>query len=60
MRAGITAQCAFALAQATGARLALLGSSPAPDAGQRQTGDELSSTLARFQEAGLTARQASL
>ena len=45
---GITAACALAQAQATGVRMALVGSSPA--------GEEVRATLARFHEAGHTAR----
>lgn len=47
---GITAECTFALARATGARVALAGTSdPATDR-------EVHATLARYAEAGLAAR----
>ncbi|WP_175408879.1 SDR family oxidoreductase, partial [Streptomyces sp. TRM64462] len=47
---GIGAECALALARATGVRLALVGrSSPEDD-------DEVAGNLRRFQEAGLTVR----
>jgi len=49
---GITAECAFAFAQATGCRMALVGSSPMPASGEA---NEITRTLDRFQAAGLTA-----
>jgi enediyne polyketide synthase len=50
---GITAECALALARATGAALALVGSS-APPAGS--DGGEIAGTLARFEQEGLRGR----
>lgn len=50
---GITAECALALGRTTGARLVLVGSSPAPREGE--AGD-LAATLARFREAGVSYR----
>ncbi len=49
---GITAECALALAQATGVKMALVGQSPAPTPGQPQ--NEIAQTLERFQAANLT------
>jgi malonyl CoA-acyl carrier protein transacylase/NADP-dependent 3-hydroxy acid dehydrogenase YdfG/3-hydroxymyristoyl/3-hydroxydecanoyl-(acyl carrier protein) dehydratase len=50
---GITAECALALARSTGARFALVGSSPPPaDA----DGGEIAQTLARFEREGLACR----
>ncbi len=51
---GITAECALALASATGARMALAGSSPAPEGPAED--NEIAGTLERFRSAGLTAR----
>lgn len=48
---GITAECALALAQVTGAQLALLDILPAPAPGT--AGDEVSATLARMAAAGV-------
>ncbi|MFT3776263.1 MAG: SDR family NAD(P)-dependent oxidoreductase [Minicystis sp.] len=48
---GITAECAFAFAKVTGARMMLLGSSP-----PGQAGGEIQQTLARYAQAGLFAR----
>jgi NAD(P)-dependent dehydrogenase (short-subunit alcohol dehydrogenase family)/acyl-CoA thioesterase FadM len=50
---GITAECARALAQSTGVKLALVGSSPAPAPGSE---GELTRTLERFRAEGLTCR----
>ncbi len=53
---GITAACALALARQTGVRMALVGSSPHPEAENGAArGREIAQTLARFQEAGLSA-----
>ncbi len=53
---GITAACALALARQTGVRMALVGSSPHPEAENGAArGQEIAQTLARFQEAGLSA-----
>jgi NAD(P)-dependent dehydrogenase (short-subunit alcohol dehydrogenase family)/acyl-CoA thioesterase FadM len=52
---GITAECSLALARATGARLALVGSSPAPGAGGKADG-ELGRTLGRFAAEKLACR----
>lgn len=58
---GITAQCAFAFAQATGVRMALVGSSAYPAKPGKKAGgaggadSEIASTLARFSAAGLSA-----
>ncbi|MBD2360419.1 SDR family NAD(P)-dependent oxidoreductase [Anabaena minutissima FACHB-250] len=49
---GITAECALALAQATGVKMALVGQSPAPTPGQTQ--NEIARTLERFHAANLT------
>lgn len=46
---GITAECVLALARTTGAKLALVGSSPIAN-------DEVANTLARFKDAGLICR----
>lgn len=51
---GITAACALAFAQQTRARLVLVGSSPHEP--QTDAGSEIGRTLARFAEAGLSAR----
>ncbi len=53
---GITAECALAWAQATGLRMVLVGSSPAPAADD--AAHEINRTLARFAAAGLQARYA--
>ncbi len=53
---GITATCAFAFAQATGVRMALVGSSPYPQGATVGKQDELISTLESFRNAGLTCR----
>ncbi len=50
---GITAECALALARETGAKLALIGRSPAPAPEER---GELASTLNRLSEAGIEYR----
>ncbi len=47
---GITAECALALARMTGARFALVGSTPAPKT--PGSSDELARNLERFQAAG--------
>nr|WP_315190481.1 SDR family NAD(P)-dependent oxidoreductase [uncultured Albidiferax sp.] len=52
---GITAECAFAFAQATGVQMALVGSSPAP-AAAGAANNEIARTLARYSAAGLSAR----
>ncbi|WP_315787928.1 SDR family NAD(P)-dependent oxidoreductase [Fischerella sp. JS2] len=49
---GITATCAFAFAQATGVRMALVGSSPHPQG----KNDEIANTLESFTKAGLTCQ----
>ncbi|MBM3891878.1 MAG: SDR family NAD(P)-dependent oxidoreductase, partial [Verrucomicrobia bacterium] len=49
---GITAECAVALAQATGVRMALVGSSPLPS----DPANEIARTLDRFAKGGLTCR----
>lgn len=54
---GITAECALALAQDTGTRIALVGRSPHPDGNLQQSSScDISRTLLRFQAAGLTCR----
>ncbi|MEI2583443.1 SDR family NAD(P)-dependent oxidoreductase [Scytonema sp. PRP1] len=54
---GITATCALAFAQATGARMAVVGSSPYQQgAGEQGNSNELVSTLESFSNAGLTCR----
>ena len=53
---GITATCAFAFAQATGVRMALVGSSHYPQEATTGKQDELISTLESFKNAGLTCR----
>jgi len=50
---GITCELALALAQRTGAKLALLGSSPMPDASADPQQDELLRNLRRFDALGL-------
>lgn len=50
---GITCELALALAQRTGVKLALLGSSPLPDASADPQQDELLRNLRRFDELGL-------
>ncbi|MEC4984611.1 MAG: SDR family NAD(P)-dependent oxidoreductase [Oscillatoria sp. PMC 1068.18] len=51
---GITAECAFTLASATGVQMALVGSSPHPDL---EPGNEkVARTLERFQAQNLTCR----
>jgi NAD(P)-dependent dehydrogenase (short-subunit alcohol dehydrogenase family)/acyl-CoA thioesterase FadM/3-hydroxymyristoyl/3-hydroxydecanoyl-(acyl carrier protein) dehydratase len=52
---GITAECAYALGQATRARIALVGSSPVPEPSDGEP-SELEQTLARFEAAGLSHR----
>ncbi len=52
---GITAECALALARSTNAKFALVGSSPAPQPGDR-SGGEVAQTLERFANESLTAR----
>ncbi len=49
---GITAECALALAQSTGVKMALVGRSPVPTDAK----DEVASTLERFVQHGLTCR----
>ncbi|MBW4435287.1 MAG: SDR family NAD(P)-dependent oxidoreductase [Pelatocladus maniniholoensis HA4357-MV3] len=49
---GITATCALAFAQATGVRMALVGSSPQPQGED----NEIASTLESFNNAGLTCQ----
>lgn len=51
---GITAECALALARTTGAKFALVGSSPISSNDARY--DEVACTLERFKNAGLTCR----
>jgi enediyne polyketide synthase len=51
---GITAECAFAFARATGVRMILVGSSPRPDASDATS--EVTRTLDRFAADGLFAR----
>ncbi len=46
---GITAECAFALAQSTGVKVALVGRSPVPTNGE----GEIASTLERYAQQGL-------
>ena len=54
---GITAACALGVAQATGARMALLGRSPHPDNQQESEQDaQIAPTLKKYAEAGLTAQ----
>lgn len=54
---GITAECALELASATGVRMALVGSSPAPSqAGKDQGSEKIVRTLERYQAKGLTCR----
>ena len=54
---GITAECALAVAEKTGVRMALVGSSPRPaDNGQDAKANQIVKTLERFAEKGLTAR----
>ncbi len=54
---GITAECALALARATGARLALVGSSPVPgQVTSSPSSDEVGRTLDRFRADGLGCR----
>jgi enediyne polyketide synthase len=51
---GITAECALALAEATGARLVLIGSSPPPEtAPDQRSSSQISATLSRFREKDL-------
>ncbi len=52
---GITAECALAFARSAGVRMALLGSSPHPDA-QPGGSVEVARTLERFADARLTCR----
>ena len=49
---GITAECALAVAELTGVKMALVGRSPQPTNGE----GEIAQTLARFQNKGLTCR----
>jgi enediyne polyketide synthase len=53
---GITAECAHAFAQSTGARMVLVGSSPAP--ASRDAGGDIAATLERFAADGLSAAYA--
>ena len=50
---GITCELALALAQKTNAKLALIGSSPLPDASADPQGNEVLRNLLRFQKLGL-------
>ena len=50
---GITAECALALAQAKGVRMALVGSSPHPQEQPGQRTAEIVQTLKRFKQAGI-------
>ena len=53
---GITTSCAFGVAQATGARLVLVGRSPYPqDPSDEATASEITETLQKFTAAGLVA-----
>ena len=54
---GITAECALAAAGATGARLALLGSTPLPKnrEGRNNSGRDIAQTLERMASAGIQA-----
>ena len=53
---GITAECAFALAQKTGVQMALVGRSPLTEPPSQHSRSEISRTLHRFQAAGLPCR----
>jgi len=54
---GITAECALAVAEKTGVRMALVGSSPLPaEESDNAKSSEITKTLGRFAEKGLTAR----
>jgi len=54
---GITAECALGLAEATGVRMALVGSSPDPSQAEDLPGSEkIARTLERYQAKGLTCR----
>lgn len=54
---GITAECVLALAQSTGVRMALVGTSPHPqDAPEAKGSEEVARTLQRFHAEGLTCR----
>ena len=54
---GITAECALGVARACGAKMALVGQSPAPKRPQGQLQiDKLSNTLKRYADLNLTAR----
>lgn len=52
---GITAECAITLAQKTGVKLALVGSSPLAE-NYADASDELSLNMQRFKEAGITCQ----
>ena len=54
---GITAECVLAVAERTGVRMALVGSSPLPaEDSDNAKSSEITKTLSRFAEKGLTAR----
>lgn len=54
---GITAHCAFEVAQKTGAKMALVGSSPLPKADPEEAAKpEILATLDKYQQAGLTGK----
>jgi len=54
---GITAECVLAVAERTGVRMALVGSSPLPaEDSDNAKSSEITKTLGRFAEKGLTAR----
>jgi len=54
---GITAECALELAEATGVRMALVGSSPEPSkAGDSRVSEKIVRTLEQYQAKGLTCR----
>jgi enediyne polyketide synthase len=53
---GITAECALAFAEATGARMALVGSTPHPGGAAPDPDTEIAGTLERYRSSGLTGR----
>lgn len=53
---GITAECSLALARTTGAKFALIGSSPLPDEKQGESDNEITRTINRFENEGLICR----
>ncbi|HWR98290.1 MAG TPA: SDR family NAD(P)-dependent oxidoreductase [Candidatus Methanoperedens sp.] len=53
---GITAECALAFAEATGARMALVGSTPYPGETAPDPDAEIAGTLERYRAAGLAGR----